>query len=80
MARASPKPSPLRVLFATSECAPLTKTGGLGDVSAALPPALEQQGVDVKVLLPGYPGVLDAVPGERCSPRSISRRRPSNCA
>ncbi len=63
MARASPKPSPLRVLFATSECAPLTKTGGLGDVSAALPAALEQQGVDVKVLLPGYPGVLEAVPG-----------------
>ena len=31
---------PSKVLFATPECAPLAKTGGLGDVSAALPAAL----------------------------------------
>ena len=61
MAVASPKSPPLRVLFATSECAPLAKTGGLGDVSAALPPALERLKVDVKVLLPGYGSVMDAV-------------------
>ena len=53
----------MRVLFATSECAPLTKTGGLADVSAALPLALAEAGVDVKVLLPGYTSVLDAIPG-----------------
>ncbi|TMG74256.1 MAG: glycogen synthase GlgA [Betaproteobacteria bacterium] len=44
----------MRVLFVTPECAPLTKTGGLGDVSAALPAALRAQGIDVRVLLPRY--------------------------
>ena len=48
----------MRVLFVTPECAPLVKVGGLGDVSAALPPALRALGVQVRVLLPGYPEVL----------------------
>ncbi|HUG78875.1 MAG TPA: glycogen synthase GlgA [Burkholderiales bacterium] len=48
----------MRVLFVTPECAPLTKTGGLGDVSAALPAALRALRLDVRVLLPGYPEVL----------------------
>ncbi len=52
----------MRVLFVTSEIAPLIKTGGLADVSAALPAALHDMGVDVRVLLPGYPQVLKAVP------------------
>jgi len=52
----------MRVLFATSELAPLIKTGGLADVSAALPVALREQGEDVRVLLPGYPKVLAALP------------------
>jgi starch synthase len=51
----------LRVLFVSPECAPLVKTGGLGDVSAALPAALRELGIDVRVLLPGYPGVLAGV-------------------
>ncbi|MGQ0545108.1 MAG: glycogen synthase GlgA [Betaproteobacteria bacterium] len=51
----------MKVLFVTPECAPLTKTGGLGDVSAALPAALRALGLDVRVLLPGYRSVLDGL-------------------
>jgi starch synthase len=51
----------LKVLFATSEVAPLIKTGGLADVSAALPAALSALGVDVRVLVPGYPQVVEAL-------------------
>jgi starch synthase len=54
--------SRVRILFATSECAPLVKTGGLGDVSAALPAALKLLGVDVRILLPGYRSVLAQLP------------------
>ena len=53
----------LAVLFVTPECAPLIKTGGLGDVSAALPAALQRFGIDARVLLPGYPSVRKAVQG-----------------
>jgi len=53
---------PLKVLFATSEIAPWVKTGGLGDVAAALPAALRAQGVDVRVLVPAYPALLAAFP------------------
>ena len=53
---------PLRILFATPECAPLVKTGGLGDVSAALPAALAPLGVDARILLPGYRQVLSQLP------------------
>ncbi|MBJ7418035.1 MAG: glycogen/starch synthase, partial [Niveispirillum sp.] len=49
----------MRVLFVTSECLPYVKTGGLGDVAGALPAALRAEGVDVRTLIPGYPGVLD---------------------
>ncbi len=48
----------LKVLFATSEVAPLIKTGGLADVSGALPAALRAIGVDVRVLVPGYNQVI----------------------
>ncbi|MDR2195286.1 MAG: glycogen synthase GlgA, partial [Gallionellaceae bacterium] len=48
----------MRILFATSEIAPLVKTGGLADVSAALPAALRRIGADVRVLLPAYPQAL----------------------
>ena len=48
-----------KILFVTSELAGLVKTGGLGDVSAALPRALHALH-DVRVLMPGYPQVLNS--------------------
>jgi starch synthase len=51
----------LKVLFVTSEVAPLIKTGGLADVSGALAGALMGLGVDLRVLVPGYPQILDAL-------------------
>src|SRR3712207_1748785 len=44
----------MNILFATSEAYPFIKTGGLGDVSYALPKALKKIGVDVRVILPKY--------------------------
>jgi len=55
----------MRVLLVTSEYFPLVKTGGLADVSAALPAALQGIGVDARVLLPGYPAVLGGLSGAR---------------
>lgn len=52
----------MKVLFVTSEIAPWVKTGGLGDVAAALPPALRQAGCDVRVLVPLYPALRAAFP------------------
>ena len=49
----------MRVLFAASEAYPLAKTGGLADVAAALPVALAQLGLDIRLLLPGYTEALD---------------------
>ena len=51
----------MRVLHVAAEMFPFVKTGGLADVTAALPAALQEAGVDVRVLLPGYPAVLDAM-------------------
>jgi starch synthase len=51
----------MRVLHLVAEVFPLVKTGGLADVVAALPPALAEQGADVRLLLPGHPAVLDGV-------------------
>jgi starch synthase len=48
----------MRVLFVSSEAYPLAKTGGLGDVSRALPMALSDRGLDIRLLLPGFPCAL----------------------
>lgn len=48
---------PLRILFVSAEVAPFAKTGGLGDVGAALPRALAAAGHDVRVFLPRYSSV-----------------------
>lgn len=44
----------MKVFYVTSECWPFAKTGGLGDVSYALPKELKKEGVDVRVILPKY--------------------------
>ncbi|MBU3696894.1 glycogen synthase GlgA [Dechloromonas sp.] len=53
---------PLAILFATSEMAPWVKTGGLGDVAAALPAALRRAGHDIRVLMPYYPALAAVFP------------------
>ena len=61
----------MRLLYATSEIAPWVKTGGLGDVSAALPPALLAAGCDVRILVPAYPALTDAFAGRLAPVASI---------
>ncbi len=55
----------MKILFVTSEVHPLIKTGGLADVSAALPVALQALGEDVRLLIPGYTQVLDKLENKR---------------
>jgi starch synthase len=49
------------VLFAAAELAPWMNTGGLGEVAATLPAALRAAGIDVRILVPAYPGVRAAL-------------------
>ena len=51
----------MQVLSVTSELYPLIKTGGLADVTGALPAALKKSGVTMRTLVPGYPAVLTAL-------------------
>jgi starch synthase len=53
--------SPIRVLSVVSEIYPIVKTGGLADVAGALPLALNAEGVEMRTLVPGYPGVIKAL-------------------
>jgi starch synthase len=52
----------VKILFATSELAPWVKTGGLGEVAATLPAALRALGLDVRILVPAYPALLEEFP------------------
>jgi starch synthase len=47
-------PKSLSILFVTSEVVPFAKTGGLADVSSALPLALTELGHDVRIVVPKY--------------------------
>lgn len=63
----------MRVLHVASEVFPLVKTGGLADVTAALPAALARAGADARLLLPGLPQILDAV----LDPRPVAQLGPA---
>ena len=54
-----------QVLSVASEAVPLVKTGGLADVAGALPDALAGQGWQMRVMIPAYRGVLEAIRGAR---------------
>lgn len=47
----------MKILFATSECVPFVKTGGLADVVSALPREILKAGEDVRVILPLYKAI-----------------------
>jgi starch synthase len=51
----------MRVLSVASEIFPLVKTGGLADVTGALPGALAREGVKIRSLIPGYPAATGAI-------------------
>lgn len=51
----------MQVLAVASEIYPLVKTGGLADVTGALPSALAGYGVTVRTMVPGYPAILAAL-------------------
>ena len=55
----------MNVLSVTPEIFPLVKTGGLADVAGALPPALEDKGVAMRSLVPGYPAVMQGLPKKK---------------
>ncbi|MBQ2834930.1 MAG: glycogen/starch synthase [Clostridia bacterium] len=44
----------MNILFVTSECAPFSKSGGLADVAFSLPPALQQAGDNIEIIVPYY--------------------------
>ncbi len=50
----------MKVLFVTARAEPLTGRGRLDEYASALPAALRRLDVDARLLLPGYPAVLDA--------------------
>lgn len=52
----------MKVLHACAELAPLLKTGGLADVTAALPKAEQAEGVDVRIIIPGFPAIYAGIP------------------
>jgi starch synthase len=61
----------VRVLFVSAELFPLAKAGGLADVSAGLPAALAQLGVDVRLLVPGYRSALEALRSDVAGARAL---------
>lgn len=71
----------MKVLFAASEAVPYIKSGGLADVAHALPKKLREQGVDVRVVLPKYGAIpeallKDSLPVAECTVKMNWRQQP----
>ena len=63
----------MQIVFASAECAPFVKTGGLGDVAGSLPAALVRAGAEVIVMVP--------VPSaSRCNAGCRTQSRPAGAA
>lgn len=58
-----------KILFASSEVYPLIKTGGLADVSAALPIAIKEKRHDVRIIMPAYKDVIERLE----NPKKVSQ-------
>lgn len=52
-------PRPLNILFLSSEVEPFAKTGGLADVSGALPQVIRQLDHEIRVMLPRYGSISE---------------------
>lgn len=64
----------MQIVFASAECAPFVKTGGLGDVAGSLPAALVRAGAEVIVMVPKYATIKDEYKAqmEHCSDFYVS--------
>jgi len=62
----------MNILFAASELSPLAKTGGLGDVMAALPATLRDRGHSVSIVLPFYRIIREQWPDLRTTPVKLT--------
>ena len=86
-------PRPLNILFLSSEVEPFAKTGGLADVSGALPQTIRQLGHEIRVMLPRYGSInerkarlhdmirmkeIDIPVGDRVFPASVKSSFISN--
>ncbi|MFH1565920.1 MAG: glycogen synthase [bacterium] len=63
----------MKVLVVASECTPVVKVGGLGDVVGSLPKALKKLGIDVRIVIPGYKDIV-SLESKETNPQIESRK------
>lgn len=64
--------SSLKILLLSAEVAPFAKRGGLGDVAASLPKALQELGHDVRVVMPAYRAIEHGFEGVSPMPLQLN--------